>query len=353
MTNLSAKYIEKFYESALRKQETPFTQIYNFVIQNLLHHEALIVWIYLQSKHPTWKVNREEILNHFVNIGRDKLKYCIDVLKEVGLIEIYSIREKGRIVGWETFVKCGIGCEDRILAHKEKMLKDKGISMSQNTENDDHQNTENQASGEIKKIVHKPSAGAGSHQKPEKPESGVDPHIIIKRSKKKLKDNKDQNIDVSKTQSSGDNQFPDSPSEQVSDSEAIATKKRGKKEMYQETLYMQDKKTDESSDLTIDKMLASNPYNIDPQTLMDWIAVRKKKKAALTPTAWKQLHRELDKLVAGGLDPIEHFEHCIAMGWAGCVASWFINKDKMNSPKPSLTPLDHDSLEWAKDLLTK
>lgn len=179
--NAKDVFIEKFYDSALRKEDTPFTQIYNFVVQNLLNHEALVIWLYLQTKPSTWKVNRSELLAHFIDMGRDKIEKCIAILKSVGLIEVYSIREGGKIVGWETYVKCGIGCEEKILTYKKKLLhdkeekKNKKNNLCQNSETQgsgDHQNTEIQGSGEKVKIPHKQRAVEEIHQIPKNPGSG-------------------------------------------------------------------------------------------------------------------------------------------------------------------------------------
>ena len=179
--NSQEVFIEKFYDSALRKEDTPFTQIYNFVVQNLLNHEALVIWIYLQTKPPSWKVNRNELLTHFVDMGRDKIEKCLAVLKAVGLIEIYSIREGGKIVGWETYVKCGIGCEEKINKYKIDYLKakeekkNKKSKSCQNPETQgsgDNQNTEIQGSGGKVKIPHKIRPKGDIHQIPEIPGSG-------------------------------------------------------------------------------------------------------------------------------------------------------------------------------------
>lgn len=191
--NAKEVFIEKFYDSALRKEDTPFTQIYNFVVQNLLNHEALVIWIYLQTKPPSWKVNRNELLTHFVDIGRDKLEKCLAVLKSVGLIEIYSIREGGKIVGWETYVKCGIGCEEKINKYKieylqakeqKKNKKNNACQIPETQGSGVHQTTEIQGSGGKVKIPHKIRPKADIHQIPENPGSGESGYIERKSDNK-------------------------------------------------------------------------------------------------------------------------------------------------------------------------
>lgn len=57
----------------------------------------------------------------------------------------------------------------------------------------------------------------------------------------------------------------------------------------------------------------------DPQHAADWMAVRARKKAPLTATAWEAVKREAR---AAGIKPAEAVKVCAERGWQGFNASW-------------------------------
>lgn len=102
---------------------------------------------------------------------------------------------------------------------------------------------------------------------------------------------------------------------------------------YQDTLYPVKKErarnlstVKSSSSLTIDDMLSCNPFSIPEQSLLDWIEVRKKKKAPITLTAWDILHKELRKFKDAGFDVTEQFNTMVANGWASVKFAWLTTK---------------------------
>lgn len=99
---------------------------------------------------------------------------------------------------------------------------------------------------------------------------------------------------------------------------------------YSETLYpipIQEEKKELAKispklTLSLDDMLGCNPFSIPEQSLLDWIEVRKKKKAPITLTAWDVLHKELRKFKEAGHDVTEKFNMMVANGWASIKYSW-------------------------------
>ena len=61
---------------------------------------------------------------------------------------------------------------------------------------------------------------------------------------------------------------------------------------------------------------------IPKQVARDWLAVRKAKKAILTPTAWDAVKREADK---AGIPVADAVKHAVVKGWAGFMAKWYVN----------------------------
>ncbi len=104
------------------------------------------------------------------------------------------------------------------------------------------------------------------------------------------------------------------------------------KQTYQDTYYPQPK--DYKNTLSPKEMLESNPHNLPPQMIEDWVTNRKAKKSPVTPTAWARLNKQLRACS----NPVDAFEECVASGWLGFKAEW-INKPKISSKL-------EDNLNW-------
>ena len=117
---------------------------------------------------------------------------------------------------------------------------------------------------------------------------------------------------------------------------------------YPETLYPKTKKpkppkqvTREDSSFSLKDLLACNPLAIPEYLLQDWIEVRKKKKAALTYTAWSRLNKELQKFKDAGNNAIDAVEEMVARGWVSFNCKW------MEEKKPSSgRNINYNSLNW-------
>jgi hypothetical protein len=81
----------------------------------------------------------------------------------------------------------------------------------------------------------------------------------------------------------------------------------------------------------IKNILSSNIFQIPEQIIHDWIANRKKKRAAVTQTAWNKINKELAKCKEQGIDPVEAFETMVASGWQSLKVEYFENQKKSPS----------------------
>lgn len=203
MTDKQEFNIEKLIDIADWEIEKPqFAQLYNFVLQNLIDPTALTIWCYLQSKPSNWRPRKKEIENHFPTIGRDKTHKAFMTLKECGLYEALSLKNKesGLVDGWEIRIKCGIGCEKLILEWKEKFIqlhankkkKKLKIHTPENQESGENHTTENQYSGSKLTI----EAGRGLIQNTDYPDSGES--VVIQKKENSL-EKKDLTTTTNKT----------------------------------------------------------------------------------------------------------------------------------------------------------
>lgn len=191
--------IEKLIDVADWEIEKPqFAQLYNFVLQNLIDPVALTIWCYLQSKPSNWRPRKKEIESHFPTIGRDKAHKAFMTLKECGLYEANSVKNKetGLVDGWKIKIKCGIGCEQLILSWKAKFIETNAnkkkrktkIHTTENQECGKNHTTENQNSGFEAAI----ETGSGLIQNTDFPESGES--VVIQKKENSLEKKEKEKI---------------------------------------------------------------------------------------------------------------------------------------------------------------
>jgi hypothetical protein len=80
--------IEKYVQDDFIHGETekwPFTQLSNYVIQNIGDPLSGFLWVYLQSLPPTWCVNKQHIKEHF-KIGEHSYQKAMGYLKKCNLV---------------------------------------------------------------------------------------------------------------------------------------------------------------------------------------------------------------------------------------------------------------------------
>lgn len=125
--------IKKNTLNHLKHSRQSFTTILNETINLIRHPGALGLYCYLASKPPYWIIREKELTDHF-ECGTDKIRSCMKVLKNLGLITKQSIRdEQGKIVRWETtlrekpHVENPTSGEPHHLVNKERSLVNKDL----------------------------------------------------------------------------------------------------------------------------------------------------------------------------------------------------------------------------------
>ncbi|AWL03384.1 hypothetical protein ACFOHT_04770 [Massilia oculi] len=88
---------------------------------------------------------------------------------------------------------------------------------------------------------------------------------------------------------------------------------------------------------------------VSPQIATDWLALRKTKRAAVTPTALKNIIAEAGK---AGLSLEAALSLCCTRGWAGFEAEWVL-KDQRAGPAPAYQTSNDKAKAWADSLTGK
>lgn len=102
-------HIEKYDVAAFRKEQKPYAQILNEVIQRfpMSHSAEFLLWCFLESLPETWKPNKQHITEYF-SISYRTYERCMSWLNTVGLIEYRQQRNKNGSFGkWELIVLNG------------------------------------------------------------------------------------------------------------------------------------------------------------------------------------------------------------------------------------------------------
>lgn len=85
---------------------------------------------------------------------------------------------------------------------------------------------------------------------------------------------------------------------------------------------------------------------VSPQIAADWLALRKTKRATVTPTALKNIIAEAGK---AGLSLEAALSLCCTRGWAGFEAEWVL-KDQRAGPAPAYQNSNDKAKAWADSL---
>lgn len=283
--------------NSFSKENLPFTQICNTVINECQNPVAGFIWIYLQSKCETWKPCKWEIMKRF-DISESTYKRHMKYLTATNLIETHPIRNnKGQIIDWRIIVLNGLKFNPKAdnyngVAHT--------VHVNQSVKND---------------TVENPSPDKGSYQNAKY--DTLDIH-------QKVKNTRGSTFDPT----------------------------------YKERLTSLENKEKEPpispkgdcGDFSFSKMIEDNPFNLPIEMIEDWMKVRKAKKAKMTPTAWKATNRVLGELRDAGLNPLECFETVVASGWQGIKFSYFEKDIAALKPKQPLkyVPKEDRAAEYEK-----
>ena len=101
--------IEKYDIEAFKKEQKPYAQILNEVIQRcpISHANEFLLWCFLESLPATWAPNKQHIMEYFSISERSYERY-LGWLNAVGLIEYRQERNKDGSFGkWELIVLNG------------------------------------------------------------------------------------------------------------------------------------------------------------------------------------------------------------------------------------------------------
>lgn len=100
------------------------------------------------------------------------------------------------------------------------------------------------------------------------------------------------------------------------------------------------------------QMQADNPHQIPDQLLVDWLALRKTKRAAVSQTVWGSLNAELTKCAELGITASDAMTEALAAGWQGFKVSWIVNRLAQSDRAPTTASAGPDfySQAWRTDM---
>lgn len=306
--------IQKFNPFEFEKESIPFTPVCNKVINLCTNTTAGFIWIYLQSKPPTWSPCKWEIMKRF-NLSERTYQRHMRYLSKTNLVENHFTRNPdGTIDTWRIKVLNGTRFNHLADNYSGNLY--------------DSDDTHTAIDGDVVEPApandsdHTATNGdEGSIHTAKKPHSGEMATYINKRST--TLQNKEEYPPISSL--GGNGQL-----------------------------------------FSLSKMLEDNPHNIPESTLKDWMTIRKTKKAALTETAWRNTNAVLCRLVEKGLNAIECFETMVASGWQGMKDSYFekeikaaqetnkgIEKDKIMQRELDAEKRKREEIEASKGFVKK
>jgi hypothetical protein len=263
--------IQKLDPTHFEKEQMPYTLICNNVINKCKNPVAGFIWIYLQSKPPTWTPNKWEIMKRF-DISEATYKRHMRYLSSCGLIEYHRMRlDDGTIGNFRLVVLNGSNFNPEGDTFKGTVFDLTNIHGIKNDTVVDPAPVMDCDHG----IIFDTVASIHSIKKP--PSGEMTPHINT-RSTSSVKKEKDIP--------------PISP-------------KGGK------------------GGFGLLEMLKDNPHNIPDRVLADWMEVRKAKRAKMTETTWQHVNKNLSRLKTKGLEPLFCFTTAVARSWAGLEIRFF------------------------------
>lgn len=302
----------------LKHEPSPFTIIPNKVIQNTSakNMQSVFLWIYFKSLPDSWTIRKKHITEHF-DMSTKKYERCMAWLKSVGLIRYEQQRRADGVFG----------------THKVVVLNGKDFNESVATNKLVERDV----------LDEQPLPQKPTHRKTGAAENGA----LIKKRDLEINNKKINNKKFNKKEISSDtgNETGLPVENHLSaglegpQSKELANPTR----VYKETLFpMPAPSRGLSSDrsLSVPDLEAMNPHKIPLCMIEDWLAVRKKKRTAVTQTAWSRLNNQLAKCD----DPVEAFEIMVAQGWNSLNHTWLDNyQGKNNRP---LMDDELDSTDW-------
>ncbi len=90
------------------------------------------------------------------------------------------------------------------------------------------------------------------------------------------------------------------------------------------------------------QLLADNPHGVSEQQIVDYLALRKTKRAPITAKVWANVNAELAKCAAVGIAADVAVDIAVLNGWQGFDSSWIIKR--FASTPQSVTQSRHTNL---------
>lgn len=87
---------DKFY--SITKEAVPFTQLCNFVIQNIKNTNAGFLWVYMSSLPTNWNINKHQLAKHF-DVSIRTIERSLSYLNDFNLIKLVRTRNEDGTLG--------------------------------------------------------------------------------------------------------------------------------------------------------------------------------------------------------------------------------------------------------------
>ena len=105
---MSVKNIEKFSSATLDKEQVPFTQLPNIILQTNMNPFAFQLWAYLCSQAPEWIVRKSQLCDHF-KCSLNKINRAFTVLYAMKLASLHQDKDAdNRFVTARIMIHLGI-----------------------------------------------------------------------------------------------------------------------------------------------------------------------------------------------------------------------------------------------------
>lgn len=89
--------------------------------------------------------------------------------------------------------------------------------------------------------------------------------------------------------------------------------------------------TIKTGELNIEELKKDNPHEIPEQMLIDWVSVRKQKKAKITKTAWSKINKTMVQIMTElKIKPVSAFETMVTNCWQSLDVKYFKKDDSTN-----------------------
>lgn len=100
-------------------------------------------------------------------------------------------------------------------------------------------------------------------------------------------------------------------------------------------------KPDRKAPFGLTNLLADNPHQVPEQLLVDWLSLRKAKRAGVTETVWEALNAELAACAVLGIAANVAMTEALSAGWQGFKAPWIAKRLAEQPSQPAAQSRHH------------